>query len=181
MGPRPTRSRPFCFLYPMTELNIRKFDWADVPAITAIYAHYVTDTVITFETEPPSEAVMADRFGKMVELGHPVLTAELDGAVVGFAYASFFRPRAAYRFSCEDSIYLRSDLVGRGFGGGLLDRLIADAKAAGFTQMIAAITGERENSIRLHAKHGFRTVGRYEQVGFKFDRWLDVVLMQRAL
>ena len=170
-----------CLGTPMPELIIRPFASADVPAITAIYAPYVTDTVITFEIEAPSEAMMAERFGKMVELGHPVLSAELNGEIVGYAYASFFRPRAAYRFSCENSIYLRADVVGRGFGGTLLDRLIADARATGFTQMIAAITGERENSIRLHARHGFRQVGRYEQVGFKFDRWLDVVLMQRAL
>jgi L-amino acid N-acyltransferase YncA len=165
----------------MPELSIRRFRAADVPAITAIYAPYVTDTVITFETEAPSEAVMAERFGTMVNLGHPVLTAELGGEIVGYAYASFFRPRAAYRFSCENSIYLRHDVVGHGLGGKLLDRLIADAGSAGFTQMIAAITGERQNSIRLHARHGFRQVGRYEQVGYKFDRWLDVVLMQRTL
>lgn len=165
----------------MPALTIRPFGQADVPAVTAIYAHYVRETVITFELEPPSEAAMAERFGRMVELGHPVLTAELGAEVVGFAYASFFRPRAAYRFSCENSIYLHRDHVGRGLGGPLLDRLIADARAAGFVQMIAGITGERENSIRLHARHGFRQVGRYEQVGFKFDRWLDVVQMQRAL
>jgi L-amino acid N-acyltransferase YncA len=165
----------------MPDLTIRSFSWSDVPAIAAIYRYYVAETVITFETEAPSEAAMADRFGKMVDLGHPVLVGEADGQVVGYAYASFFRPRAAYRFSCEDSIYLHRDFIGRGFGGQLLDRLIEEARAAGFTQMIAAITGERENSIRLHQNHGFRPVGRYEQVGFKLERWLDVMLMQRAL
>ena len=180
MGPRPERSRPF-HLCSMTDLVIRKFDWADVPAITDIYAHYVTDTVITFETEAPTEGAMADRLGKMVDLDHPVLTAAIDGEVIGYAYASFFRPRAAYRYSCENSIYLHRDAVGRGHGGPLLDRLIAEAKSAGFNQMIAGITGERENSMKLHSRHAFRLVGRYERVGFKFDRWLDVVMMQREL
>jgi phosphinothricin acetyltransferase len=160
---------------------LRPFAWSDVPAIATIYAYYVRDTVITFETEVPSEAVMADRFGKMLDLGHPIVVAEDAGRAIGYAYASFYRPRAAYRFTCENSIYLDREAVGRGIGGMLLDRLVADSGRAGFTQMIAVITAERANSIRLHEKHGFRHVGRYEAVGYKFDRWLDIVHMQRAL
>lgn len=165
----------------MSAISFRKFTWSDVPAITAIYRHYVNETVITFETEAPSEAAMADRFGKMADLGHPVLIAEDEGKVVGYAYASFYRPRAAYRFSCEDSIYLSPDAVGRGIGGLLLGRLLEASKAAGFRQMLAVITAERANSIRLHERHGFRMIGRYEALGFKFDRWLDIVHMQRAV
>ena len=165
----------------MSEIAFRKFAWSDVPAITAIYRHYVDETVITFETEAPSEATMADRFGKLLDLGHPLIIAEADGVVLGYAYASFYRPRAAYRFTCEDSIYLAPDAVGKGIGGALLGRLLDESRAAGFKQMLAVITAERANSIRLHEKLGFRHVGRYEALGFKFDRWLDVVHMQLAL
>ena len=159
----------------------RSFAWSDVPAIAQIYAHYVRDTVITFETEVPTAASMAERFGKMIDLGHPVIVVEDAGKVIGYAYASFYRPRAAYRFTCEDSIYLDKDAVGRGIGGALLDRLLEDSRKAGFKQMLAVITAERTNSIRLHEKHGFRFIGRYEALGYKFDRWLDIVHMQRAV
>jgi len=165
----------------LPEIAIRPFAWSDVPALTAIYAHYVRETVITFELEPPSEAAMAERFGRLVDLGHPLLVVTGGDRVLGYAYASLYRPRPAYRFTCENSIYLAADAVGRGIGGPLLERLLGDAAAAGFRQMIAVITAERANSIRLHARHGFREVGRYEAVGFKFERWLDIVHMQRAL
>jgi phosphinothricin acetyltransferase len=165
----------------MSDISFRPFDWRDVPAITAIYRPYVTDTVITFELEPPGEAAMAERFSKLVELGHPVIIAERQGEVVGYAYASFYRIRPAYRFTCENSIYLRQDMVGQGLGGRLLAELLEQSRAHGFRQMIAVITAERANSVRLHEKAGFRHVGRYEAVGFKFGRWLDIVHMQRAL
>jgi phosphinothricin acetyltransferase len=165
----------------LADLLLRPYAPSDIPAITAIYRYYVTDTVITFETEPPDEATMADRFGKMAELGHPVLTVELSGKVVGYAYASFYRPRAAYRFTCEDSIYLDREAVGQGLGARVLDGLLEASRRAGFRQMIAVITAERANSIRLHEKAGFRKVAHYEAIGFKFDRWLDIVHMQRAL
>ena len=165
----------------MSDLIIRPFAWADVPLLTSIYRHYVDETVITFETEAPSEAVMADRFGKMLDLGHPLIVAERDGAAIGYAYASFYRPRAAYRFTCEDSIYLSKDVVGQGIGGQLLGRLLDESRAAGFRQMLAVITAERANSVRLHQKAGFREVGRYEAVGFKFDRWLDIIHLQLGL
>jgi len=165
----------------MSDFAFRPFAWSDVPAITAIYRHYVDETVITFETEAPTEAVMAGRFGNMLDLGHPVLIAEDAGKVIGYAYASFYRPRAAYRFTCEDSIYLAQDAVGKGIGGKLLTALLDASRAAGFRQMLAVITAERANSIRLHEKHGFRMIGTYEATGYKFDRWLDIVHMQKAL
>ena len=165
----------------MSDVRFRPFAWSDIPAITAIYRHYVEETVITFETEPPGEAEMAERFGKLRTLGHPLILAERAGETIGYAYASFYRPRAAYRFTCEDSIYLRQDVVGQGIGARLLERLLVESSAAGFRQMIAVITAERANSIRLHERAGFRHVGRYEAVGYKFDRWLDIVHLQRAL
>jgi phosphinothricin acetyltransferase len=165
----------------MSDLVLRPYAPADIPAVTRIYGHYVRDTVITFETEEPDEAEMATRFATIAGKGHPLLIAEAAGRVIGFAYASTYRAREAYRFTCEDSIYLAPDAVGKGLGGMLLRRLIEDSSKAGLRQMVAVITAERANSIRLHEKHGFRFVGRYEALGYKFDRWLDVVHMQRAL
>ena len=165
----------------MSDLTIRAFEPADLPAVTRIYGHYVRETVITFETEEPDEAEMGRRFAAIMEKGHPLLIGEMDGAVIGYAYASTYRPRAAYRFTCEDSIYLAPTAVGHGLGSLLLARLIEDSAKAGLKQMLAVITAERENSIRLHLKHGFRMIGRYEALGYKFDRWLDIVHMQRAL
>ena len=165
----------------MSDLVIRPYSPADVPAVTRIYGHYVRETVITFETEEPSEAEMASRFAAITAKGHPLLIGEVDGAVIGYAYASTYRAREAYRFTCEDSIYLAPDAVGHGLGGKLLGRLIEASSKAGLKQMLAVITAERANSIRLHEKHGFRFIGRYEALGFKFDRWLDIVHMQRAL
>ncbi len=160
---------------------IRPYSPADVPAITAIYAHYVRETVITFDTEVPSEAAMAEKFAHIVELGHPLLIAEEEAKVIGYAYASTYRPRAAYRFTAEDSIYLAPDAIGKGLGGTLLARLLEESKTFGFRQMLAVITAERANSIRLHEKHGFRMIGRYPELGYKFDRWIDIVHMQRAV
>jgi phosphinothricin acetyltransferase len=165
----------------MTEIAFRKFTWSDIPSITAIYRHYVEKTVITFDTEAPGETAMAEKFGHLLDLGHPVIVAEQAGEIIGYAYASFYRPRPGYRFTAEDSIYLAPGHVGKGLGGILLDRLLEESRAAGFHQMLAVITADRLNSIRLHEKHGFRLVGRYERVGFKFDRWLDVVHLQREV
>lgn len=159
----------------------RPFAWSDIPAITAIYRHAVDTSVATFDTEAPGEAFMAEKFGHMLELGHPVIMAERDGATIGYAYASTYRPRPAYRFTAEDSIYLAPEAQGQGLGNELLGRLLAESRAFGFKQMLAVITAERANSIRLHEKHGFRSIGRYEALGYKFDRWLDIVHMQRAL
>ena len=165
----------------MSDYALRPFTWADVPAITAIYKHYVETTAITFDTEPPGELAMAEKFGHMAKLGHPLIVAERDGKVLGYAYASTYRPRPAYRFTCEDSIYLDPAATGMGLGKAMLTELIAQSKAFGFKQMIAVITADTENSIAIHEKFGFRHVGRYEAVGFKFDRWLDIVHLQLAL
>jgi L-amino acid N-acyltransferase YncA len=165
----------------MSDLVIRPYRPEDISAVTRIYGHYVRETVITFETEEPGEAEMANRFATILGKGHPLLIGEMAGEVIGYAYASTYRPREAYRFTCEDSIYLAPGAVGHGIGGKMLARLIEESSKAGLKQMLAVITAERENSIRLHAKHGFRMIGKYEALGFKFDRWLDIVHMQRAL
>ena len=161
--------------------TFRHFAWSDIPAITASDRNAVETSVATFDTEAPGETFMADKFGHMLELGHPVLIAEQDARTIGYAYASIYRPRPAYRFTAEDSIYLAPEAQGQGLGTQLLSRLLDDSRAFGFKQMLAVITAERDNSIRLHEKHGFRMIGRYQALGYKFDRWLDIVHMQRAL
>lgn len=163
------------------ELILRPFNWSDVAPITAIYAHYVKNAVVTFDLEVPSETAMAEKFGHMVDLGHPLIVAEEEGRVRGYAYASTFRPRPAYRFTCEDTLYLAPDAVGKGLGAKLMTELIAQSQAFGFKQMIAIITGGTEASIALHRKFGFEVLGEFPQLGYKFDRWLDIVHMQRAL
>ena len=165
----------------MSDLVMRPYRPDDIPAVTRIYGHYVRETVITFETAEPDEAEMANRFAAIAAKGHPLLIGEIEGEVIGYAYASTYRPREAYRFTCEDSIYLAPSAVGHGIGSKMLGRLIDESSKAGLKQMLAVITAERENSIRLHAKHGFRMIGTYEALGYKFDRWLDIVHMQRAL
>ena len=165
----------------MSDLVMRPYRPQDIPAVTRIYGHYVRETVVTFETAEPDEAEMANRFATIAGKGHPLLVGEIDGEVIGYAYASTYRPREAYRFTCEDSIYLAPSAVGHGIGSQMLGRLIEESSKAGLRQMLAVITAERENSIRLHTKHGFRMIGTYEALGYKFDRWLDIVHMQRAL
>lgn len=155
---------------------------ADIPAITAIYGHAVQHGTATFEVNVPDEAEMASRLRALVDGGFPYLVAEIDGVVRGYAYAGLYRSRVAYRYTLEDSIYIAPDFWGRGIGAALIERLIADATGLGFRQLIAVI-GDLSQiaSIGLHRAAGFRRVGTFEAVGFKFGRWLDTVLMQRSL
>src|SRR5690606_40094560 len=137
-----------------------------VPATTAIYRHYVENSTATFDTSPPSETAMAaQKFGPMVEAGHPLLVAERDGRLLGYAYASVYRPRPAYRFTCEDTVYCAPDAQRRGVGTALVARLIDASRAFGFKQMNGGITAESRGSIRLHENLGFRTVGTYTGAG----------------
>lgn len=165
----------------MSALSLRSFAWRDVPQITAIYRHYVEHSTATFDMEAPGETFIAEKFGHMTELGHPVVVGEAGGQLLGYAYASVYRPRPAYRFTCEDTIYCAPDALGRGVGSALLSEVVERSRAFGFRQMIGVITAESVGSIRLHEKLGFRTVGNYTEVGFKFDRWLDIVHMQKTL
>jgi L-amino acid N-acyltransferase YncA len=165
----------------MPDLTLRPFQWADIPAITAIYRHYVEHSTATFDLEAPGPTYMAEKFGHIQDQNHPIVVAERAGEVVGYSYASTYRPRPAYRFTCEDSIYIRADTVGQGLGRLMLEELIAQSRAFGFKQMIAVITAESTGSIVLHEKLGFYHVGRHERLGLKFDRWLDIVHMQMTL
>jgi len=155
---------------------------ADIPAITAIYAHAVKHGTATFEVAPPNEQEMADRLGGLAEGGFPYLVAERDGEVRGYAYAGPYRARIAYRYTLENSIYVAPGWHRMGIGRGLMDQLLSEAGARGFRQMIAVIgDSEQAASIALHRAAGFRTVGTLTAVGFKFGRWLDSVLMQTPL
>jgi L-amino acid N-acyltransferase YncA len=154
----------------------------DLAAITRIYDHAVRHGTASFEIEPPDQPEMTRRFETLRAGSHPYLVAELEGAIAGYAYAGPYRARPAYRWSVEDSIYIAPQLQGRGIGRRLLEQLIVDAHTGGFRQMIAVI-GDSANaaSIELHRALGFRLVGTFDNVGFKFGRWLDSVLMQRPL
>lgn len=167
---------------PSSPVWLRPSAAADVDAITAIYAHAVEHGTGTFELEPPSAAEMARRRDDVLARGLPWLVAEVDGEVRGYAYANVFRPRPAYRYCLEDSIYLHPAAQRQGLGRLLLAELVARCEAAGATQMLAVI-GDAGNagSIGLHRACGFSDAGAFKAAGWKFGRWLDVVLMQRRL
>lgn len=154
----------------------------DLPAITAIYAWNVEHGSGTFELEPPSLPEMTRRREDVLGKGLPWLVAERSGTVLGYAYANHFRPRPAYRFALEDSVYLAPEARGQGLGRLLLAELLARCEALGARQMFAVI-GDSANaaSIGVHRALGFDNVGVMRSAGWKFDRWLDVVIMQRAL
>ena len=155
---------------------------ADLPAIQSIYAHHVLHGTATFELIPPPWAEMSRRFEQLAVGNHPYLVAEADGRTVGFAYAGPYRERPAYRRTVENAIYLDPTRIGQGIGRQLLSALISEATSRGFTQMVAVI-GDSANqpSIRLHTAAGFKLVGTLTHVGYKFERWLDTVIMQRSL
>jgi phosphinothricin acetyltransferase len=163
-------------------LSIRAAQSSDIPAITRIYAHAVLHGTASFEIEPPDEAEMARRQRVLLDGQHPYLVAEAGGAVVGYAYAGPYRARPAYRWSVEDSVYIAPEAHRRGIGRALLEALIAESEQRGFRQMIAVIGDSAQTpSIELHRALGFRLIGTIVAVGFKHGRWLDSVLMQRAL
>ena len=166
----------------MTDFSIRPAAPADIPAIARIYAHAVRHGTASFELEPPDEAEMTRRQRALTEAGYPYLVAELAGSLAGYAYAGPYRARPAYRFSVENSIYVAADAHRRGVGRALMDRLITETEARGYRLMIAVIGDSAQTpSIELHRAAGFTLVGTLEGVGYKFDRWLDTVLMQRSL
>ena len=171
-----------------TELGIEPATLADAAACAEIYAHHVLHGTASFETEPPSETEMAARMAKVLDAGSPWLVARVlrqaqdeRDEVVGYAYASQFRDRPAYRFACENSVYIRHDRRGEGTGRALLALLIVAAERQGFRQMIAVIAGAQAASVRLHAACGFAETGRMRSVGRKHGQWLDTLYMQRAL
>ena len=163
-------------------LTIRPSEDRDVPAITAIYGHHVLHGTGTFETTPPTEEDMAARRTDVLGKRLPYLVAEEDGKLLGFAYCQWFKPRPAYRFSAEDSIYMHPDAAGRGLGKQLLAELTKQAEAAGIRKLIAVI-GDSANagSVGVHRACGFTPAGTIHSCGWKFDRWLDIVLMEKRL
>ena len=162
--------------------KIRPSSDADIPAITAIYAHHVLHGTGTFETEPPSEKNMTERRADVLSKGLPYLVVEDAGSVLGFAYCNWFKPRPAYRFSAEDSIYLAPRAHGKGLGKLLLIELMAQAERCGVRKLIAVIgDSANQGSVGVHKACGFEHVGVLADCGWKFDRWLDVVLMDRTI
>ncbi|HEY1226830.1 MAG TPA: GNAT family N-acetyltransferase [Ramlibacter sp.] len=162
--------------------TIRPSTDADLPAITAIYGHHVLHGTGTFETTPPTETEMAARRADVLAKGLPWLVIEDGGRVAGYAYCQWFKPRPAYRFSAEDSIYLHPEAAGKGLGKVLLTALIDKAEAAGVRKLIAVI-GDSANagSVGVHRALGFQPVGTIASCGWKFGRWLDIVLMDRVV
>ncbi|MBV7427462.1 MULTISPECIES: GNAT family N-acetyltransferase [unclassified Acidovorax] len=154
----------------------------DIAAITAIYAHHVLTGTGTFEIDPPTETDMAGRRADVLARNLPYIVAEKDGRVMGFAYANWFKPRPAYRFSAEDSIYVADDARGMGVGRKLLAELAVQAEAAGVRKLLAVI-GDSANlgSIGVHRSLGFTDVGVMRSVGWKFGAWRDIVLMEKTL
>jgi len=161
---------------------IRSSREEDVPAITAIYAHHVLHGTGTFETEPPSASDMVARRADVLSKKLPYLVAEQDGEIVGFAYSNWFKPRPAYRYSVEDSIYLAPNLQRKGLGRALLAELLARCEAAGIRKVMAII-GDSANagSVAVHLALGFTQVGVIEGCGWKFGAWRDIVIMQKTL
>lgn len=169
-------------LAPPTALTLRPSTAADVPAIARIYGHAVLHGTGTFETEVPGLEEMARRRDDVLAKGLPWLVAEEGSDILGYAYANPFRPRLAYRFCLEDSIYLDEAARGQGVGRLLLAELLARCEARGARRMLAVIgDGANTASIGVHTACGFEPCGRFDQAGWKFGRWLDVVLMQRSL
>ena len=166
----------------MSDIEIRAACPADLSAITEIYRHAVLFGTATFELIPPDQTEMTRRFQSLRDGEFPYFVATQGGSPVGYAYAGPYRPRPAYRFTVENSVYLAPSAQRRGIGTALLQELIGEAEARGYRQMIAVI-GDSANagSIGVHGRCGFGMIGTHPNVGFKFGRWLDTVMMQRAL
>ena len=167
----------------MSNIGIRPATEADLDRITEIYRHAVIHGTATYELEPPTRTEMAARFAALATEGFPYFVAEDREGLIGYAYAGPFRTRPAYRFIVEDSIYLDPVAKGKGVGRLLLERLISEAEALGFRQMIAVIGDGRQDSpsVKLHERLGFRLCGTLEGSGFKHERWLETVFMQLSM
>ena len=163
-------------------MKLRPAGAADFPAMQAIYAHHVLHGLASFEEEPPAADELRRRHDDVVSRGLPWLVADFGGAVAGYGYCAPYRSRSAYRYALEDSVYVRDDMLGKGVGTALLAELIRHCEALGYRQIVAVI-GDSANaaSINLHAAFGFLRVGTLRSVGYKFERWVDSVLMQRPL
>ena len=162
-------------------MDIRDAGERDAEAVHAIYAHHVLYGTASYDIEPPSLEQIRDKMRSILGEGWPFLIAEADGKVAAYAYATQFRDRAAYRFTCENSIYVHPEFMGKGIGKALLKMLLDRSREYGFRTMIAVIGGAEPASVALHAACGFEQVGRLKEVGWKKERWLDNVYMQHNL
>ena len=162
-------------------LRIRDVTEADAEQIARIYAHHVLTGTASYDIDAPTAEFHRDKIRRILAAGWPFIVAEEREEVAGYAYATQFRDRPAYRFTAEDSIYVHPDAMGQGIGGALLDALIERAAACGFRTIIAVIGGAEPGSVAIHARRGFREAGRLHAVGCKHGRWLDSVYMQLEL
>jgi L-amino acid N-acyltransferase YncA len=165
----------------VSQCLVRPSTPADIPYITAIYDRFVTTSTATFEIAAPNESEMLRRRQAVLDRDLPYLVAEFEGYIVGFCYASQFRPREGYRYTVEDSIYVRPDCIGHGVGKMLLAELISECQAKGCHSMVACICGVNVSSVALHASLGFQQVGLLPEAGNKFGEWLRLLIMQRPL
>ncbi len=165
----------------MQKASLHNFDSEYIDSIYKIYSYYVENSVVTFDIKAPSKEKIKEKFLAIAEKKHPIIIAKTDEKIVGFAYASTYRPRPAYRFSCENAIYVDKNMLGQKIGSLLLAELIERARQFGFKQMIAIITKGTESSIALHKKFGFVIRGEFPKLGYKFGKWHDIVHMQREL
>jgi L-amino acid N-acyltransferase YncA len=179
----PAHLRPAPPEAPRFEYTIRDATTRDIPDMREIYNHYVANSTVTFDEEPQSLAEMRKKFAHVQQLGYPWLVAvSPSGNVLGYAYVTPWKPKAAYRFTVENSIYLGPASTGKGLGAALMGELLPRAKAAGVKEVVAVIADKgAEASIALHERFGFTQIGHMGRVGFKFGRWLGTVLMQRSL
>ena len=163
------------------ELVIRDANEADAEAVQAIYAHHVLNGTASYDIEPPSVNQIRDKIRQIREAGWPFVIGELEGEIAGYAYATQFRDREAYRFTAEDSIYVHPQMTGRGVGKRLLKSLLERSAESDFRTIVAVIGGAEPASIAVHSALGFEEVGRLKAVGWKKERWLDSVYMQRTI
>lgn len=179
----PPHLRPATPDVPRFEYEIRDATTRDIPDMRELYNHYVANSTVTFDEDPVTLADMRKKFKIVADLGYPWLVAvSPGGTLLGYAYVTPYRPRAAYRFTVENTIYLGPASTGKGLGGALMEQLLVRAKAAGVKEVLAVIADQgAEASIRLHERFGFKQIGHMGRVGFKFGRWLGTVLMQKSL
>lgn len=179
----PAHLRPPAPDPPVFSYEIRPAVAEDLPAVRAIYNHYVANTVVTFDESPMTLRALRSKFAHMQKLGFPFIVAESpSGEILGYAYVYPWKEKAAYRYTVENSIYLGPAATGKGLGRALMAQLIERSKAAGIKEIVAVIADRgADGSVRLHEQFGFKEIGRMGRVGFKFERWLGTVLMQKSL
>lgn len=179
----PPKLRPAPPEPPKFEYQIRDARAEDLPSVRAIYNHYVANSTVTFDEEPMTLRQLRSKFQHMTKLGFPFIVAESpNGDILGYAYVYPWKDKAAYRYTVENSIYLGPAATGKGLGRALMTVLVERSKTAGIKEIVAVIADRgAEGSIRLHEQFGFKEIGRMGRVGFKFERWLGVIMMQRSL